>query len=605
MTDRGRGSEPGLCWRGRPLTAWLRVEVAMVAVLWAAPFTAQGQRELPDTRSRDEAALFLPSPAGLTIWTERPGYLRFHDLIRVYLTADPNGEQRDFSEFLFLENILTGNRRYLGGTPPSRWLHDEIVDSAGMQSWQLSSAQIAPRSASRIWTGRIMEPGLWQFVAELRSPDTTEVIKTAHAKFVVSARIPKPVGTSGANTEIAADTTWTNQTIHSLRGRVFVNAGATLTIEPGTLVLAKGPEAAIVVEQGGKIVAAGRPEAPIVMTCDDALGERSAGCWGGLVILGRAPATPGTESLGGLVPSARAVFGGEDPFDGSGILSYLRVEFAGAGSAADTQLGGIGFYGVGAGTEIDHVQSHASASDGIRFIGGTANCRYCVSSAAADVGFAWSQGWQGRAQFLFLLQGPSLDSCAIEGRGPDGGLGAVPPGLPKLYNVTAVGSAAAGTGSEAQDCGLLLHRGTSAEIRNIILTGFPGGPIVVRDGPALSFQNRSSSLTHAILHANGGLARSSQLSGGTGGQAAYSDADPKLVKVKYLGNPDPRPKLESPARGIGVARTPPSDGFLDTSAQWIGAFNDSNWLAEWTFFGPESQFRPEGAGNTTEVGGSD
>ncbi|MDE0102834.1 MAG: hypothetical protein OXN89_10685 [Bryobacterales bacterium] len=582
-----------------------RIGAAMLAMLCAAPYTAEGQAERPDTRSRDEASRFVPSPAELAIWTERPGYLRFHDLIRVYLTADPNGDRRDFSEFLFLEDIQTGNRRYLGGTASSRWLRDEIVDSTGMRSWQWVSARVAPRSASRIWTGRIVDPGLWQFVVELRSPDTTEVIKRAHAKFVVSARIPKPVGTPGANTEIATDTTWTNQVIHSLRGRVFVNAGATLTVEPGTLVLAKGPEAAIVVEQGGRIVAAGRPEAPIVMTCDDALGERSAGCWGGLVILGRAPATPGTDALESLVPTTRSVFGGEDPFDASGILRYLRVEFAAAGSATGTEMGGIGFYGVGSGTIVSHVQSHASAGDGIRFVGGTVNCRYCVSSGAADDGLDWSQGWQGSAQFLFLVQDPSVGDCAIEGRGPYQGLGVVPLGLPKLYNVTAVGSAAATSGtSDAQDCGILLHRGGAAMFRNVILTGFPGGPMVMRGSSAMFFRNRISSVTHAIMHANGGLAGGSRATNGTEHHVVYSDADPKLVSVRYRANLEPRPMLESPAKMMGAGVTPPSDGFLDTRAQWIGAFNDSNWLEEWTFFGPESEYCPESTRNT-EIGGCD
>ena len=34
-----------------------------------------------------------------------------------------------------------------------------------------------------------------------------------------------------------------------------------------------------------------------------------------------------------------------------------------------------------------------------------------------------------------------------------------------------------------------------------------------------------------------------------------------------------------------------TSGWLDTGAQHIGAFNDSNWLEEWTFFSPESDSR--------------
>ncbi len=571
-----------------------RMAAAMLAVLWAALSTADGQVERPDTRSRDEAALWLPSPAQLAIWAERPGYLRFRDLIRVHFAAHPNGDRRNFSEFVFLERIGTGNRRYLGGSGSHRWLRDEIVDSAGLRSWAWGSARIEPRAVSSLWSGRIVDPGLWQIVVELRSPDTTEVIKRAHAKFVVSGRLPQLVGTPGRDSEIATDTTWENHTIHALRSRVFVKAGATLTIEPGTLVLAKGPQAGIVVEPGGRIVAAGRPEAPIVMTCDDAVGQRSAGCWGGLVILGRAPVAAGPEAAG-LAPAARAAFGGEDALDGSRVLRYVRVEFAGAVSADAAERGGIGFHGVGSGTVIDHVQSHASASDGIRFVGGTANCKHCVSSGAADDGLDWSRGWQGSAQFLFLLHGPGAGDCAIEGRDSNVGPGGLPLGGPRLYNVTAVGNETAGASSDPPACGLRLHRGGAATARNIILTGFSAGSIVQQGNSASALGNRLSSLSHAILQAHPSWDEDSRVPGGTDGQTVHLDADPKLVNIQFYGNPDPRPKLESLARTIGAGATPPSDGFLDTSAQWIGAFHDSNWLEEWTYFEPEPESGTESA----------
>ena len=566
-----------------------RISVALLAALWCGAPTAHGQGEGRDILSRDETALVRPTPATLAVWTDRLGYLRLRDTITVYLSADPNGDRRRFREFLFLENIETGRRMYLrrDGTRP--WLHEEIVDSAGLDPRFDERTRIELAPPAKVWSGRIVEPGLWQFVAELRSPDTTEIIKRAHAKFVVSETLPAATGPGTQATQIAHNTTWTNDTIHSIRGPVFVNAGATLTIEPGTLVLARGPQAVIVVEPGGRIMAEGRPDAPIVMTCDEAVGGRFEGCWGGLVILGRAPTEPGTALAGSGVPATTAVFGGEIPIDASGTLRYVRVEFAGGGGSVSpgTQPAGLGFYGVGSDTSIDYVQSHASAGDGIRFVGGTANCRHCVSSGASDDGLEWARGWQGSAQHLFIQQGPGRGDCGIEGH--DAGLGRGT--VPRLYNVTVIGSDVPGLSSGTGGCGIRLRAGSSMKAMNVIVTGFVAGAIQVPDRTAPSFRDGTRSMAHAIVHAigEGDLLIGDGIELGSG----FLDEDPKLVNVRYAANPDPRPKLFSSALMVGAGAVPPSNGFLDTSAQQIGAFRDSNWLEEWTFFGPESDYRAE------------
>ena len=174
-----------------------RMAVVMLAAMWASAFVAQGQGERPDGISRDETARVLPTAASVAIWTDRPGYRKWRDLIHVYLTTDPNGDRRPFHELVFLENIETGQRKYLVSKKESRWLQEEIVDLSGRDPRWLGGERIAHRPPARIWTGRALEPGLWQFVAELRSPDTTEVVKSAHAKFVVSPRSPQKVGTEG------------------------------------------------------------------------------------------------------------------------------------------------------------------------------------------------------------------------------------------------------------------------------------------------------------------------------------------------------------------------------------------------------------------------
>ena len=540
--------------------------------------------------SADEAALALPTPAMLAVWTDKPGYLRRRDLISVYLAVKHRGEGRRLREFIYMENIETGQRRYLVRNRGFPRLRDEVVDVRDRSPKFRAGEFLRDLPPTKIWSGQELEPGLWQFVAELRSPDTTEIVKRAAARYVVSPRIPVVLGADGRDTEISTDTTWTNDVIRSIRHQVFVNAGATLTIEPGTLVLARGPEAVIVVEKGGKIMAQGRPDAPIVMTCDAPLGQRSEGCWGGLVVLGNAPTTRGTSLAGGVVPEARPTYGGFDPRDSSGVLQYVRVEFAGAVHRSGAPRAGLGFFGVGSGTLIDHVQAHASAGDGLVFFGGTANCMYCVSSGAMDDGLAWALGWQGTAQQLYLQQSPAGRGCGIWGGHDELNFDALPRSSPRLYNITVVsGSGHGATGSELGK-GICLGSGSALTARNALVMGFASGAIDMRDNSGSLFLDGTSSFASAILSANGSRGDNAQVNGGGDGIVQYRDVAPLLVNVGNGANPDPRPLLDSPALMIGAGSVPPSDGVLETDAQFIGAFGRENWLERWTFFGAETDY---------------
>ena len=571
-----------------------RMPFALLAAFWAWSFAAAAPDSDTAQRSMDGSYRMLPTPARLAIWTERPGYLAFREIIRVYMAIDPMGDPRPFSEFVFLENIETGQRLYLARNRGPSILRDKLVDTNGKGPRIFDSGRIPELPPTRVWAGRGLGAGLWQFVAELRSPDTTEVVKRAHAKFAVSAKLPLVLGADGLDTEISSDTVWTNDRIYAVRHQVFVNPGATLTIEPGTLILARGASAAIIVERGGRIHAQGRPDAPIVMTCDEQVGQRHEGCWGGLVILGRAPTTRGTARFQGIEPETRPLYGGDDPLDSSGVLQYVRVEFAGAGAGSAPQSGGVRLGGVGSGTVIDHVQAHASAGDGIHFAGGTADCTYCASTGATDDCLGWSLGWRGRGQFLFLQQGRAGGDSAMEGENDELNFDALPRSYPELYNVTLVGNGSSNLSSGAHAGGILVHKGAALQARNAIVQGFAAAAIDFRDTSAALLANGTSSVGNSILYANNGRLPGGQLHGRAASAIRYLDLDPRLVNVRYEANPDPRPVPGSPASEIGVGAVPPSDGFFDTSAQCIGAFDRENWLEEWTFIGSESDYDMRG-----------
>ena len=351
-----------------------------------------------------------------------------------------------------------------------------------------------------------------------------------------------------------------------------MKSGATLTIEAGTVVQASGPAAEIIVEPGARIMALGRREAPVVMTCSRPVGERSPGCWGGLRVFGRALA-------------------GEDPHDSSGLLRYLRVEFAGATSVPEAPTAAIEFHGVGDGTVIDHVQVHASMGDGFAFHGGTAHCSYCVSSEAWHDSLAWDRGWQGSMQYLYIQQGVEAAS-AIRGSAEGAPVDAA---TPMIYNATLVGAynawvppGAPGTARTIGD-GIVLEREAAVTARNVLAIGFGGFAL---DGSMASFASGRSTFSHAVL-ANSGYRQSSTspVRDRFEPHVEYTSDDPILVNVRYEANPDPRPRSGSVALRLGNAATPPFHVKFSRSAHYVGAFRKQNWLEEWTFFGSERDYR--------------
>ena len=184
------------------------------------------------------------------------------------------------------------------------------------------------------------------------------------------------------NFEIASDMTLTYPNVYTLKGFVYVPDGVTLTIEPGVVIKGdKATQGTLIIERGGKIMAQGTPERPIVFTSAQAPGSRKPGDWGGIILLGKAPNNLGEQTIEGGV---RSKHGGNDPADNSGVLSYVRVEFPGIEYSTDNEINGITFGSVGSGTKIDHLQVSYSGDDSYEWFGGTANAKYLVAYSGWD-----------------------------------------------------------------------------------------------------------------------------------------------------------------------------------------------------------------------------
>lgn len=196
--------------------------------------------------------------------------------------------------------------------------------------------------------------------------------------------------------------------VYLMKGWVYVADGAELTIEPGTIIKGdKASAASLIVEPGGKLFAKGTESAPIVFTSAQAKGNRKPGDWGGLIICGRGTNNKG--ELGQQIEGGpRTKHGGSDVNDNSGIISYVRVEFAGYPFQKDKEINGITLGSVGAGTQIDHVQVSYTNDDSFEWFGGNVNCRYLVAYNGWDDEFDTDNGYSGKVQYALSIRDPRI-----------------------------------------------------------------------------------------------------------------------------------------------------------------------------------------------------
>ena len=193
---------------------------------------------------------------------------------------------------------------------------------------------------------------------------------------------------------------------YTLKGWVYIAKGAELTIEPGTIIKGdKQTMATLIAERGGKIIAQGTADAPIVFTSAQPKGQRKPGDWGGVILCGNAPHNAGQAQIEG---GPRTKHGGNDVHDNSGVLSYVRVEFAGYPFATDQEINGITFGSVGDGTKVDHVQVSSSNDDSYEWFGGNVNCKNLIAFNGWGDDFDTDNGFSGHVQYGLSVRDPRI-----------------------------------------------------------------------------------------------------------------------------------------------------------------------------------------------------
>lgn len=272
------------------------------------------------------------------------------------------------------------------------------------------------------------------------------------------------------DSDITENVTLETGKTYTLNGGVHVKSGATLTIQPGVTIVAQHDETVdyILIEQGAKIDAQGTAAQPIVMTSE----KKEAGAWGGLHICGYAHTNNGS----GKSEIGNTPYGGNNDADNSGTLKYIRLEYTGYAFDEEHEANGVSFYGVGNGTTVEHLQAYQGSDDGFEFFGGSVNVKYMVVTSCSDDSFDWTEGWNGKAQFLVAYQegesslGYACD-CLMECDNNGTNNAATPVAHPTIANATLIGNC-----GDAQ--GVRLRAGTQVELYNTIITG-KGKPLTV------------------------------------------------------------------------------------------------------------------------------
>ncbi len=304
--------------------------------------------------------------------------------------------------------------------------------------------------------------------------------------------------------DIATSTTWTADNTYNLQGQIYVLPGATLTIEPGTVIASTtNLGGSLAVTRGARIIAIGTQSEPIIFTSKADVATWTAGnpktgtlrvaCneWGNLTIMGRAyiseNATPGNTAtfnannvavMEGLTQSSpsdtRPLYGGGQDDDNSGSLSFVSFRYGGKVIGLNNELNGLSLGGIGRETVIDHMEIMNNVDDGIEIWGGTVNLNYFSIWNVGDDSLDVDQGWRGKAQFGLIVQGYSANASQGSGVGDnaieiDGAEQSdyQPVTTAVLYNMTVIGDRGT-TGANGCDHGIAYRDNARVQIRQSI-----------------------------------------------------------------------------------------------------------------------------------------
>ncbi len=323
--------------------------------------------------------------------------------------------------------------------------------------------------------------------------------------FVYSA---SPTDTLQGN--ITSTVTLLSTKRYLIKGTVAVKQGGAIVIPAGTVLYGEPPPnpntGTLVIERGGIIYATGTAISPIVFTSVKPIGQRSAGDWGGVVILGRARIntasgidTAQIEGLSGIY------YGGNNDNDSSGVMRYCRIEYSGFALSPNNEINGLTMGGVGSRTVIEYIMVSWNGDDSFEWFGGTVNCRYLVSYNPVDDEFDTDFGYRGKVQFGLSIRKPAVadisGSTCFESDNNNGPNFNTPRTQPTFSNITSIGPKQYDTSVVNPNFtrGGHLRRNSLISIVNSVILGWPTGVYYDGSGTTCAIQSDTSRFKANVL----------------------------------------------------------------------------------------------------------
>lgn len=410
-----------------------------------------------------------------------------------------------------------------------------------------------------------------------------------------------------------------------LKGYVYVTEGATITFEAGSIIKSDIAEkGALIIERGAKLIADGRANAPIVFTSGKPVGSRTPGDWGGIILLGKAPTNRPLDPAPTIEGGVGRKYGGSDPNDDSGILRYVRIEYAGIAAEPGSEINGLTCGGVGSSTILENIQVSYANDDAYEFFGGTVNAKNLVAFVTADDDYDFDFGYTGKIQFAVACRKPDFVDAGDAGNGIEcdndaSGTAATPNTRPQLSNFTFVGpNNAAGTAAN-HNFGNRWRRRAQFVLRNSIIVGWQKGGFSIESAASMTdyYTSNTSEFKNNIVHAvvepyksDSAAARTitsygpnplastdrtamlaeaankMKVKAEADGSVTYTDpASIDLENPFYSTTPSWMPKAASPA--LNGANFSGMNAYF-TATTYRGAFGTSNWITGWTNFDPQN-----------------
>lgn len=446
------------------------------------------------------------------------------------------------------------------------------------------------------------------------------ILVLALSVFTIKNALSAVDSTTMNSTAISGVITLNSSTTYILKGNTNVINGGVLIVEPGTKIFGDyNTKGTLIIQRGGKIIANGNANNPIVFTSRQPAGQRRAGDWGGIIVLGRSAINTSTgvdsAEIEGFGPGLGPVYGGQPVIndDSSGVLRYVRIEFPGVNltGISGNEINGLTMGGVGSRTVIENIQISYSGDDSFEWFGGNVNCRYLVSYKALDDDWDCDNGFRGRVQFGISIRDSAIaDISSSNGFEIDNNNNTPsnfngPRTKPVFSNMTVIGPfiTTASAANPLFQRGAHLRRNMLASVYNSIIMGWKVGIRFDGSGVGDAAASDTVQLRNIIFAGNLKLADSTGTGTFSPQQWLQTSSFQNTVLSQntqvqltdpfniYPDVPLPAnnvnnwiPLPGSPALSGASFANPNLTGFQNVTFR--GAFGTDNWTSGWTQFNP-------------------